>query len=115
MSRNNSFKDYIVEDVLGHIKGITSKGMFGGHGIYLDKIIIGIIVEGELYLKADKELVAKYKKEGLYPFTYEGHKGKIYEMSYMSVPIEILEDREAIQARIYESFKISRESKKAKK
>ncbi len=86
--------------------------MFGGFGIYLDKIIVGIIVEGELYLKADKELMEKYKKDGLYPFTYEGKKGKTITMSYMSVPIETLEDREAIKERVYESFDISKRNKK---
>jgi hypothetical protein len=27
MSRDNSFKDYIVEDVLSHIPGITSRAI----------------------------------------------------------------------------------------
>lgn len=112
MPRDNSFKDYIVEDVLGHILGISSRAMFGGHGIYLDGVIVGIIAEGELYLKADKELVAKYKKEGLHPFTYTGNKNKIYEMAYVNVPLETLEDREEIERRINESFEISKKSKK---
>jgi TfoX/Sxy family transcriptional regulator of competence genes len=46
------------------------------------------------------------------PFTYSGNKGKIYEMSYMSVPEEILNDKEAIEARVMESFEISKKSKK---
>ncbi len=96
MSHSDSFKEYIVEDVLSHMNGITARAMFGGFGIYLDKIIVGIIVEGELYLKADKDLMTKYKKEGLYPFSYEGKKGKKIELSYMNVPIETLEDREKI-------------------
>lgn len=112
MPRDNSYKDYIVEDVLGHIDGITSRAMFSGHGIYLDGVIVGIIAEGELYLKANKELVAKYKKEGLHPFTYTGNKNKVYEMAYVSVPLETLEDREKIQERIYESFEISKNKKK---
>jgi len=112
MPRDNSFKDYIVEDVLGHIDGITSKGMFGGWGIYLEGIIVGLIIDGELYLKADKELVAKYKKIGLYTFTYTGSKNKVYEMNYVSVPEETMEDREAIKERIYESFEISKRVKK---
>ena len=112
MPHDNSFRDYIVEDVLGHIPGITSRAMFGGWGIYLDKIVVGIIAEGELYLKADKELVSKYKKLDLYPFTYSGQKGKKYEMSYMSVPIETLEDREKMEERVYESYEISKRAKK---
>jgi TfoX/Sxy family transcriptional regulator of competence genes len=58
--------------------------------------------------------MAKYKKLGLYPFTYTGNKNKVYEMSYMNVPIETLEDREKIKERIYESYEISKKSKKKK-
>lgn len=112
MPRSNSFKDYIVEDVFGHIDGITSRAMFGGHCIFLGGLAVGLISEGELYLKADKKLVAEYKKIGLYPFTYAGNKNKVYEMSYMNVPLETLEDREKIQVRIYESFEISKKLKK---
>jgi len=111
MPRSDSFKDYIVEDVLGHIEGISSRAMFGGHCIFLDGKAVGLIAEGEFYLKADKELVAQYKKEGLYPFTYTGKKNKVYEMAYMNVPIEVLEDREKIEERIYESFEISKKAK----
>lgn len=112
MPKDKTYMEYIVGDVLGHINGISAKSMFSGWGIYLDSVIVGIIAEGELYLKADKELVAKYKKEGLYPFTYRNN-GRIYEMSYMSVPIETLEDREAIELRVIESYAISRKSKKS--
>ena len=111
MSRSNSFKDYIVEDVLGHIEGITSKGMFGGHCIFLDGLPVGLIIDGELYLKANKELVAQYKKEGLYSFSYTNKNGKVYEMAYVNVPIETLEDGEKMEARLYESFEISKKKK----
>jgi len=114
MSQDSSFKDYIVEDVLGQIDGISSRAMFGGWGVYLNKVIVGIIAEGELYLKADKELMEKYKKEGLYPFTYTGNKNKVYEMSYVNVPLETLEDKEKIEKRIYESFEISKRVKNNK-
>jgi len=85
---------------------------FSGHCIFLDGLAVGLIIDGELYLKADKNLVAQYKKEGLYPFNYTGKKGKVYEMAYVNVPIETLEDREKIEARLYESFEISKKSKK---
>jgi TfoX/Sxy family transcriptional regulator of competence genes len=112
MSRNEGFAEYIIEDVLGHIDGISRKALFSGHGVYLDRVIVGIIIDGTFYLKADKEMMLKYKKEGNESFQYEregkdNKRGKIVEMPYMSVPIETLEDREAIKERVYESFEIS--------
>lgn len=110
MKRDSEYKDYIVEDVLGHISGISARGMFGGWGIYFDKVIVGIIAEGELYFKADSEMVLRYKKVGYYPFSYD-RDGKIIEMNYMSVPVETLESRELIKERIMESYEISLKSK----
>ena len=115
MPKDNSYLEYILYDVLGHIDGITSKSMFSGWGIYLDGTIVGIITGGELFLKADKELMAKYKKEGLHSFTYPDSKGKPHEISYMSVPEEVFEDREKIRERVLESFDISRTAKTKKK
>ena len=101
MSRDNSYKDYIVEDVLGHIPGITSRAMFSGHGIYLDGIIVGLVIDGEFYLKVDKETGKRHKEEGEKPFEYERPNGKIVTMPYVCVSLEILEDREKIEKRFY--------------
>jgi DNA transformation protein len=119
MPRDNSFKDYIVEDVLGHIPGITSKAMFSGHGIYLDGVIVGLIIDGTFYLKADAEARERYEKEGCEPFAYEREpkgkaRAKVVTMSYMSVPEETMEDREKMEERIYESFEISKKAKNRK-
>ncbi len=113
MSRNEGFAEYIIEDVLGHIDGISRKALFSGHGVYLDGVIIGIIIDGTFYLKANKEMMLKYKKEGGETFQYQregkdNKSGKNVIMPYVSVPIEIFEDMEAIKERVYESFEISR-------
>lgn len=113
MKRDSEYKDYIVEDVFGHIPGISARAMFGGWGIYLDKVIVGIIAEGELYLKADPQTVIKYKKLGCYPFSYD-RDGKIIEMNYMSVSLEVLENKELIKERINESYEMSVQNRKKK-
>ena len=106
MKRDNSFVQYITEDILGHISGITSRAMFSGHGIYLDGKIVGLIIDGEFYLKIDKNMKGLGEK-----FKYERN-GKVVTLPYATVPIEILEDREKIEELIYESFEISKKSKK---
>ena len=106
MPKDNSYADYIIYDVLGHINGITSKKMFSGYGIFLDTKIIAIIADGELYFKADAKLKEKYKALGCVAFSYE-REGKVIEMSYMGVTGDMLENRETITERVYESFEIS--------
>ncbi len=104
--KDNSFTEYIVYDILGHIESLTSRRMFGGAGIYVHGKIVAIIVSGELYFKADEELVAKYTVLGCHPFTYEKN-GKTVSMKYMSATEEMLEDRAVMEERVYESLALS--------
>ena len=112
MKTDSSFKDYIVYDVLGHVDGITAKAMFGGWGIYKDGCIVGIIVSGELYLKADTHSMERLTKEGRHPFVYDGHNHKTVTMPYMSVSEEELEQPGLIEERINESYEISKNNTK---
>jgi DNA transformation protein len=108
MARDEGFAEYITQDILGHIDGISRKVLFSGYGIYLDGVIVGFIIDGTFYTKTNKELNEKYKNEGCEPFQYERPDYKIVTMPYISVSIEVLEDREKISDRIYESFNLSK-------
>jgi DNA transformation protein len=106
-----SFHEYIIGDVLGHIPGITSRKMFGGYGIYLDGVIFAIITgDDELRFKANEETKEKYEALGGQQFIYTGHKNKApTTMPYWQVPEEIMEDRETIKAWVYEAAAINKQ------
>lgn len=104
--KDNSYTEYIVYDVLGHIDGIATKRMFSGAGVYLDRVIVAFINDGELYFKCDDGLKEKYLGLGCHPFTYN-KKGKEVELCYISATEEMMEDREVMSDRIYESYKLS--------
>ena len=108
MARDAGFAEYITEDVLGHIEGITKRAMFSGYGIYLKGKIVGLIIDGTFYVKINKEFIDEYKKEGCEPFEYERPGGKIVTMPYASVPIDVLEDREKISEWIDEAYELSK-------
>ena len=112
MARDEGFAEYIVGDVLGHIGDITRKVLFSGYGIYLEGKIVGIIIDGTFYTKADKELMQKYQNEDCEPFQYTRPDGKVVTMPYVSVPIDVLEDREKVSERIYESFELNQKKSK---
>lgn len=105
--QDNSFTEYIVYDVLGHIADVSYKRMFGGAGIYVAGKIVAIVVEGELYFKADVALIEKYTALGCHPFTYD-RDGKQVSMKYMSATESMLEDREVMSGRVEESLLISK-------
>lgn len=111
MPKEDSYKDYILYDILGGVPGMTARSMFGGWGIYKEGVIVGIIVDGELYLKSDHVQKKRLEEEGCYPFVYVA-RGKQVSMAYMSVPEEVLENPDRIEERVYESYEISRNAKK---
>lgn len=74
-----------VGDLLAPAGRVASKRMFGGHGIYLDGLFMAIIVDDELYLKADDDTRAAFDAESCAPFVYLKD-GKQMTMGYRRAP-----------------------------
>ncbi len=70
---------------------VRTKGMFGGYGIFLERLMFGLVADSVLYLKVDKETENEFKARGLEEFTYN-KKEKEFKMSYYQAPEEALED-----------------------
>jgi len=104
------FHEYVIHDVLGHIKGITSRKMFGGYGLYLDGAIFSIITDvDELRFKVDDSNREQYEAIGSTPFIYHGHKNrKPTIMNYYLIPKEIMEDRDTLHEWVEQSAALSR-------
>lgn len=67
-----------------------SRAMFGGFGLYLDDVIVGIVAWDRLFFRTDDRNRPDYQAAGTAPFSYEGRSGKPIEMPYWEVPAEIL-------------------------
>ena len=79
-----------IHDLFAAFAPITTRAMFGGHGVYRDGLILGIVIDDALYLKVDAVTRASFEAAGCAPFMYEA-KGKSMPMSYWSVPDEALD------------------------
>jgi len=88
------FVSYVV-DLMQSAGPVYAKSMFGGHGIYLEGLMFGLVADSVLYLKSDKETEDDFRAKGLEAFTYN-KKGKEYKMSYYQAPEETLEDSEVM-------------------
>lgn len=65
--------------------------MFGGHGVFYNGVMIGLIADDTLYLKADEQTQDEFLKRGLTQFQYQ--KGnKLVGMSYYLAPEDALDD-----------------------
>lgn len=73
---------------------VSTRAMFGGHGVYHDGRIIGIVIDDALYLKADDETRPAFEAAGCAPFLYES-RGKSVAMSYWSLPADAMDSSQA--------------------
>ncbi len=104
------FHDYVVNDVMANITGISSKRMFGGFSLYLEGAIFAMITsESELYFKVDETLKEEFEKYGSHPFVYSGHKNKgPVEMPYWLLPEEIMNNEDELADWIQTSAAVSK-------
>jgi DNA transformation protein len=94
MAADSEFVGFVVES-LQPLGPVNARRMFGGHGIFLDSLMFGLIADDQLYLKVDDGNRAAYEAQDLQPFTYTG-KGRPIEMSYREAPSEGLDDPEVL-------------------
>ena len=110
--RDTTFHDYVVHDVLVSLPGISSRAMFGGWGIYQFGVIFAIIIDGELYFKADAANQPDFESIGSRPFIYEREGKGPVSMSYWLVPEEVLEDRNLVNDWVKKAVAASKKSKR---
>ncbi|HBN14895.1 MAG: transcriptional regulator [Gammaproteobacteria bacterium] len=85
--------DYIefLKEMFAEFGDIRARKMFGGHGIYHNDLMIGLVADDMLYLKVDAVSVRQFNDRCLTQFMYQ--KGqKMVGMSYYQAPEEALED-----------------------
>lgn len=85
-----------LHEVFAGIGPIQSRRMFGGHGIYRDGLMFGLVADDTLYLKADDASRADFESRGLPPFEYV-KQGKRMAMSYYAAPEAIFDDPDEAQ------------------
>ena len=71
---------------------VSVRRMFGGAGVFADGIIIAIVADSVIYLKADEATVSAFKAEGLQPFSYQAGSGKRAVMSFRRMPDRLYDD-----------------------
>lgn len=82
-----------ISDLFAGLGPVTTRRLFGGKGIYFNGVIVGIVLRGELMLKADGESAPALAAAGCKQWSYVGSRhGKTVTMPYWSVPDGALDD-----------------------
>jgi len=87
-----------VEEALEPIGRLSMRKMMGGATLYLDGTIFAIMVDGELWLKADEESNAAWDEAGCSErFTVIFRDGTADRMNYRRPPSDIYDDADALR------------------
>ena len=92
-------------DQMQCIGPVTVRPMFGGFGLFLEGLMLGLIANDILYLKVDETSKADFIEEGMQPFEY-ARNGKPFAMSYYEAPDMVFDDQEMTRdwaAKAYET------------
>lgn len=74
-----------LQDLASDFGALSARRMFGGHGVYHDGVMVGLISGDVLYLKVDDQTRERFRAEGSGPFMYT-RRGETVPTSYWSVP-----------------------------
>ena len=71
---------------------VTVRRMFSGAGIFAGGLMIALVVDGVIFLKADAQTIPDFEREGLRPFSYKTKDGERTLNSYWRMPERLYDD-----------------------
>lgn len=101
MANSAEFIAYLV-DRLSALGDVAARRMFGGHGMFLDGLMFGLVAGDTLYLKVDDGNRDGYVAVGMEPF--KPFADRPTTMSYFPLPETVFEDQEMFEAWAREAY-----------
>jgi DNA transformation protein len=89
MAVSAQFNAFVL-DLLGQVRRVSARRMFGGVGYYANERIFALADDDTLYFKVDDESRAAFVAEGMQPFQPMGPETK--PMAYYAVPARLFDD-----------------------
>lgn len=96
MTKDMSFHDHIIKEVMGTLTGITSKPFLDGWALYMYDTQFGLIVGNELFFKVDERNKKEYIHLKSHPFSHTNKQSTVVEMPYWSVPLKVQNDKKLL-------------------
>ncbi|MEM9179450.1 MAG: TfoX/Sxy family protein [Pseudomonadota bacterium] len=112
--QDNPFHTY-VEDLFANLGRIRIRKMFGGAGVYSGEDMFALIDQDQIYVKSDDALKKSLQSEGGQPFEWTNPStGKTIKMSYVSLPVNALDDRDEASAWGRKALDVAVQARRAK-
>ncbi|MDP1659435.1 MAG: TfoX/Sxy family protein [Methylotenera sp.] len=108
----SEYVSFVIEQ-MSFVHRLRVRGMFGGYGIFQDDCMFALIIEDQLYFKADTMTRAEFEAKGLSPFTYTA-RGKLVEVNYFEAPPEVFDEMDEMQNWVHKALTVAMKAKKSK-
>ncbi len=95
MANSPDFVTHALE-LLSGVGPVEARAMFGGHGVYAQGVMFGLLDDDELFLKTDDASRPRFVEAGCRSWVYVGPTQKLENTSYYRPPDEAHEDPEAM-------------------
>ena len=89
MPRRPEFLEHVLQ-LLTPLGRVSARAMFGGYGLYCDGVFFAIVLDEEVYLKADDASRAEFERAGCEIFSYQ-RRGKRATLNFYRAPAEALD------------------------
>ena len=87
---------------------VAVRRMFGGAGVFADGLMIALVSDGVLHLKADAQTIPAFEREGQGPFTYATKHGTRSLTSYWRMPDRLYDDADELARWAHDAFGVAR-------
>ena len=84
----------LVTELFADLRGVSTRRMFGGAGVYAQGVMFALVDDDVIYLKVDDALRADLTAEGSVPWVYGARAGEPIQTGYVSLPDAALDDPE---------------------
>lgn len=86
----------LCSELLSAVGRVRSRRMFGGWGLYVDEVFVGIVTGETLYLKADAQSQPAFESAGGRRFEYAAG-GRTHAAGFWTVPAEAMDSPRLMQ------------------
>ena len=87
-----------IRELFAPFGPVTVRRMFRSAGIFHQGLMIGLVSDGTIFLKADDASIPDFEREGSRPFTYtRGTRGPV-ALPYWRLPERLYDDPEELAA-----------------
>ena len=105
---------YYIAELFSVFGSVKVRRMFGGAGLFVNGLMIGLLDEGVIYLKADAHTIPAFEREDLKPFSYETKTDTHTLASYWRMPERLYDDSDELARWAAQALEVARRTAQRK-